>query len=212
MQRVIPIQAGGRPMSDETSALSQERVLAITSSSQWPRNLDHEIEAIAAAGLSRKATYEGFRAVAVRMQSAIEPNSACEGRGCSACCHISVAMSDVEAEVLGAKLGASPRRKVAQERREDVVDEWFGVPCTFLRQGACSIYDSRPIACVLNHSLGPDPSMCSTDIAPDESCVPRMNLIGFWVQYNAALRPKGWGDIRRFFPREVVATMPKRRA
>jgi len=211
MSKVINIQNEGREMSAADAALSRQRVADITSAKTWPRELDEELEAISCAGLSRKATHERFRDVAVRMQAAIAPNSACKGRGCSACCYISVVISDVEADALGSNLGVLPRKKVAQERREDVVDAWFGVPCTFLRNGECSIYENRPIACVLNHSLGPDPSMCSTSIAPEDSCVPRMNLIGFWVQYIAAMKHKGWSDIRRFFPQEVVTTMRKNR-
>ena len=198
-------------MSEATSSLAQDRVLAITGSKQWPSNLDDELEAIAEAGQSRQATYERFRGVAVRMQDAISQNSACQGSGCSACCSISVVMSDVEAEILGGKLGKSPRRKVTEAKRENVADRWFGVPCTFLRKGTCSIYESRPIACVLNHSLGPDPSMCSTEVKPEDSCVPRMNLIGFWIQYIGSIKHKGWADIRSFFPTDLVATMPKRR-
>ncbi len=212
MKRMIPIYGDGRPMPNAMAPVSQERAQGIAGHPRWPRQLDEQLERIAAAGLSRKATHERFRDVAAQMNEAIAPNSACSGRGCSACCSISVVISDVEAEALGDKLGIQPRRKVAQERREDVVDAWFGVPCTFLKQGLCSIYDVRPIACLLNHSLGPDASMCSTDVKPEDSCVPRLNLIGFWVQYIQAMKHKGWSDIRSFFPSEVVATMRRKRA
>lgn len=82
-------------------------------------------------------------------------------RGCSACCHINVDITNDEAEILRKlphgrenlelhkKLGHSPRSNLSKEQSA----------CPFLKDNECSIYDNRPFACRVYHVVS-DPKFC----------------------------------------------------
>lgn len=82
--------------------------------------------------------------------------SVCQ-KGCSACCHIDVAVTRLEADYITKKTGRTFSRgtNITTEHRR---------PCPFLQldTGACSIYDARPFNCRTFHTLD-DPKYCSTE-------------------------------------------------
>lgn len=70
----------------------------------------------------------------------IAPFVACR-RGCSACCHYNVHLYPIEAELIEKHTGF---KKV---KGPHPVLDFTGVPCVFLKDGQCSIYDVRPMVC-----------------------------------------------------------------
>jgi Fe-S-cluster containining protein len=89
------------------------------------------------------------------------------GKGCSACCHINVEVSIPEAILVAMDVGQAedPRRATIKETVDavaglsDMARSRTGLPCPFLTQdGACSVYQRRPIAC--RTYLSPDRERC----------------------------------------------------
>jgi hypothetical protein len=98
----------------------------------------------------------------------VHPHSACR-QGCFHCCHIGVAVSRSEAELIaketGARLQALPHEDGPQallnmqRATEDLAAR--PRPCTFLAEdGRCSIYSSRPLACRQLHNMDVDALLC----------------------------------------------------
>lgn len=96
------------------------------------------------------------------------PRAACR-KGCSHCCHIAVMISRAEVQVIAKETGATLNTSAGsininaedehgglQARSHEVV----GRPCTFLSEGGCSIYTSRPLQCRLLLNLGDDAMHC----------------------------------------------------
>lgn len=197
-RRTIPIFERFAP--DDIRARADARLDNILAAHPWLTDgLEQEVQALAASQGSRQRVYQQLRRIAHRISDAISTDTACRGEGCSACCHISVVVGDVEAEAIGEAVRVKPSMKAAKRQPEDVA-EHFGSPCTFLQDGRCSIYDSRPIACMLHHSLGADPSMCSVSIDPAESFVPTVDLRAFWIACALVTYRRGWADLRSYFP------------
>ena len=84
---------------------------------------------------------------------------------------------------------------------ERVAQRWEGVPCSFLKEGRCSIYASRPLACRLQLNMDDDDLLCQL-IEGESIRVPYLNLTTHHV---AAVVALGMGqpiaDIREWFPR-----------
>lgn len=157
---------------------------------------------IAQLPLSQRIRYN--KLVKLVDQAAVEilPFTACR-KGCSHCCNIAVLMSDVEAQRIGEVIGRKPVKTGAFPADVPALqDKYFGVPCTFLKGGRCSIYAVRPLACRVHFNMADDPLFCSTAIAPQNSLVPSLNLHGV----DRALFVMTYGslhaDIRDFFPKK----------
>lgn len=129
---------------------------------------------------SPAARVHWLRQEAAILGQAMAPISPCRA-GCSHCCYQGVTLAEDEARVIGKAIG----RKVAEpapgrvlnvndllqgtpeesaermaKQRQWTVDEFNGKACTFLRDGACSIYEHRPIACRLHISVSRDDLLC----------------------------------------------------
>lgn len=80
-------------------------------------------------------------------------------RGCSHCCHCAVTLPKAEAELIGQCINRKPAN--APPRSEDESVEWgYHNRCTFLADGECSIYESRPLECRLMFSADVDDLLC----------------------------------------------------
>jgi Fe-S-cluster containining protein len=79
------------------------------------------------------------------------------GRGCSLCCHYRVEISAIEAALIQQETGRKMRKRQREPRRVE------GTPCPFLTEGACTIYEHRPLACRKFVSLARSPKWCAHD-------------------------------------------------
>lgn len=87
--------------------------------------------------------------------SFVQSFSVCS-KGCSACCHIDVLVTELEAKLIDKKMGQ--KRKSPQ----GVFSMDHYSPCPFLdSKGECSIYNARPFNCRTFHTLD-DPKYCET--------------------------------------------------
>lgn len=134
--------------------------------------------------------------------------SACR-KGCSHCCHIPLAVSDIEARLISQRTGR-PMRAVPDAPSTGQVaagstlpgtpadDAGYTRPCPFLRDGECSIYEHRPLACRTHLNLDEDDFLCR--LRPGmEVEVPYADatlLKAAFVDLQPAAR---WADIRAFF-------------
>lgn len=92
----------------------------------------------------------------------IQRNAPCK-KGCNACCHIRVDVTDIEKEYILLSLNSQHRKiiksNIKKIRKNEVNRQklirsgqtkhtLIGKPCLFLdEEGACSIYETRPLAC-----------------------------------------------------------------
>jgi hypothetical protein len=129
--------------------------------------------------------------------------------GCSHCCHIDVTVAESEAALIGKAIDRQPDRTAgvhindidtqAYQRR------FFGVPCPFLENSRCSIYEHRPLSCRRHVSLDDDDLLCQLVPGGDIS-TPNIDMrvdslaYGQVVGAGAAL-----ADIREWFPADSRA-------
>ncbi|WP_234461062.1 YkgJ family cysteine cluster protein [Burkholderia pseudomallei] len=139
-------------------------------------------------------------ALADRFYASTGKNVACK-RGCSHCCHVAVAVTVPEAEAIGKRIGRIPRKVPLRMDAKIGVESGYHNPCTFLRNGECSIYANRPLACRIQYSLDVDALLC--ELGPIPSPVPYMNPLDMNMLLLKALEPTSpdcVADIREFFP------------
>ncbi len=147
-------------------------------------------------------------AIADELNSFNGDNVACR-RGCNHCCHIAVALTDVEAQLVGSKIGRMPRPAGKLWRNYDAsaFDYGYHNPCTFLRDGECSIYENRPLACRTLLNADSDPLLCELTPpgpGPEVPYLNRMPLTQAFADIGLELGPMGAriADIREYFPKE----------
>lgn len=132
-------------------------------------------------------------------------NVACR-RGCNHCCHIAVAVFEDEAKMIGAHLNVEPEKP--PRYRMDFNDVPFGpsFPCTFLKNGECSIYEHRPLNCRTHVNMDVDALLCEMR---DGACysAPLMNSVLFNCAYIYICAPGAQfgeqpklAELREFFP------------
>ncbi len=147
----------------------------------------------------------------------IETVAACR-KGCAHCCHISVTISAVEAAVIGRHAGvkpAQPDSSVHLQTLQDMQQALSEVqkisarteplPCPFLVNDACSIYEARPMACRLLLNLDDDALLCQ--LIPGQAVpVPYANSDQLKTIYLMAQVASPLADIRDFFPTAPPST------
>jgi Fe-S-cluster containining protein len=143
-----------------------------------------------------------LRKIADDAAGVIGPFTPC-AKGCSACCHNPALVSEVEAQLIAQATGAkraSPRRIFdvggGPEARREYFAPYAGVACTFLQDGACSIYKDRPAVCRVQHSIENSPAGCDGGRQPaavdlTEVFLAELQMMGRMMIY---------ADIREFFP------------
>lgn len=140
----------------------------------------------------------------------IAPISACR-RGCYSCCHIPVVVTSAEARLLAAVSGRSMTIRQDSMTVQQFIDgadhsalasgdEHRGIPCPFLADGDCSVYETRPAACRTHFSLAENDLLCK--VVPGHPAeVPFANATMIRAMAMAFTDPgEVLGDIRDFFP------------
>lgn len=196
-----------RPVPVELHRSLEARMQRIANRHPWLQHLDRAVQAIVTADLSHRQRYLRLRALADRIQAAVEPEAACH-RGCSACCTIQVEMTGWEAGLLAKELGLTLLVPDKPHDAASKVSQLSGAACGFLKDGQCSIYAARPLACRLHHSLGPDATMCQSDVPLENSIVPRLNLRIYWLGYAMCSAGTAVGDIADFLAQARRSARP----
>ena len=96
-----------------------------------------------------------YKTVDYYYQKVVAKEAYCK-RGCSWCCRVPVTVTAVEMQYIHDTLGIDAHHLKKGEEKELEPD---GTPCPFLKNGECSIYDSRPFNCRVFASMD-DPSNC----------------------------------------------------
>ena len=81
-------------------------------------------------------------------------------KGCTYCCSYYVTISDIEIQFI-----EKNNKKIKRKKQFNTDNKGVGTPCLFLKNGACSIYESRPYVCRRHVVLTPDNSVCTEDNA-----------------------------------------------
>jgi Fe-S-cluster containining protein len=141
----------------------------------------------------------------------VKGNVACRA-GCSHCCHIGVPLNPVEARMIGDVIGRDPRDVGRGPPTFDQYGALEGVewgyhnPCTFLRDGMCSIYEHRPLTCRVHFNMDRDELLCKFTGSTHQ--VPYMDLTQYRFAY-VMIGGVGLADIREYFPREELPRAPE---
>lgn len=151
------------------------------------------------SGLPQKAKMNRLKKAADKISATITPLSACRN-GCSHCCNIAATITKTEAEAMARASGRKMEKLNCPPPSEDSRMKWFRVPCPFLVNGSCSVYEERPIVCRLMFNIADSNYFCSTDIEPEDSHVTMLNLQQLETGYMKSFILQQWGDIRDFFP------------
>lgn len=153
---------------------------------------------LSAGGLSKPRKYFRLLEIADRAAELVGPETPCR-RGCSACCHMAVGMGSIEAQRIALKTGRQPQVPPPYVDTRVNVSRYTGVPCPFLKENICTIYDVRPLACRIHHSLMDDAEPCNTKTNPGAK-VASLNHQHFDVAAALLMADEPFGDIREFFP------------
>lgn len=128
--------------------------------------------------------------------AAILPYTACT-HNCSYCCNMAVTMTSTEAELIGKFIG---RKVTIPARRTDIManqKKYSGVPCLFLKDGRCSVYEVRPLACRVHVNMADTPDVCDVK---NPVQMPMLDTQKIDEAHFIAFRDDAWADIRDFFP------------
>ncbi len=145
-----------------------------------------------------------LRQIVDKVAAAIAPFTPCR-KGCSACCHKSAIVSEMDAMQIAQATGASlavPQNvfevRDGGEARTRYLLAYAGKPCTFLKDGACSIYEHRPVVCRVQHSLEDDAAPCEPREGLHAAAMDLTDVYLAELQMNG--RMMVYADIREFFP------------
>jgi Fe-S-cluster containining protein len=119
---------------------------------------------------------------------------------------MAVTICDREAQKIDQYLGIKrvPQKKLDLSvidllaYREKTVEQWLGVPCTFLAEdGSCRIYEVRPMACRVFWNLSDYPQLCdcSTKLPVPSVDMGLVHLAAASMTYE-----EEFGDIREYYP------------
>lgn len=183
-------------------AFAESRIKAFIAS--VPPDLVHEEQHIAAnvnninasPRVKLRKVYDLLDRISQHTQSFV-PCSA----GCSDCCKMNVSISDVEAEQIGARINRTPESPKTPTRPDDT-SKHLGVPCPFLKNDECSIYDFRPVVCRKHFTFDASPYWCHPSRSTS-GALPQLALSGVDSVYAViSIRRKTifFADIRDFFP------------
>lgn len=148
--------------------------------------------------------HQQIRFIVDRAAELVAPISACK-KGCSMCCNMAVTISSHEAKLIGDAIGRVPQ-VVGMETDPDVLASlYLNVPCTFLINNECSIYEHRPSPCRTHFNISDYPQLCDT-VNYNGTMVPKVNFHAVELSLAVINYKKGnvFNDIRAFFPKAAA--------
>lgn len=130
----------------------------------------------------------------------------CCKEGCSWCCNMAVGVTSVDADIIYRATGIEPKKVVIDlerlmEEGESRVRKYMNVPCPFLKDSKCSVYEHRPSACRTHFNMSDYPQVCDLGGFVERD-VPNVDLRDLWVAEARICFGLGvcMGDIREYFP------------
>ncbi|TAK99234.1 MAG: YkgJ family cysteine cluster protein [Aquabacterium sp.] len=109
------------------------------------------------SNMSRHAVLRGIYEIVDRVGELVDPFTVCSS-GCSACCHIPVGISEIEASYIERNTGRRMKRGVVSAPAP--LPGTVG-PCPLLApDGRCSVYEARPFICRVFAAFD-DPALCA---------------------------------------------------
>lgn len=197
---------GSRPAPNQSEPITKDEANLQAQRNIDLLNLDETIDSpryefmdVLYKDVPARAKLNLLKRAADKINSAALPRSACKS-GCSHCCNISAVINQVDADAIGRATGVKPKKLKLGRPDIGARDKWFGIPCTFLVKGRCSIYEDRPIACRMLFNMADTSYFCDTKIPPEDSHVTMLNLKQLEEGYVKTFIHHDWGDIRDFFP------------
>ena len=171
------------------------------------RKFTIDLQKIVSTSGSRKPKFIAIQKLTSELREITQEFTACK-KGCSACCNQRVMLSQSEADAIGHSIKKpavqlSPKYKIPDQNE-------FGseTPCTFLSDGACTIYDVRPFMCRNQVNLDKDNLLCGQENwdlgksnSPKFTGVPMLGPGPVLDVYRAISGQDIVGDIRDFFPK-----------
>ncbi|WP_457334893.1 YkgJ family cysteine cluster protein [Rhizobacter sp. P5_C2] len=157
-------------------------------------------QAVRATKASARSKLWRIYRVADELSKAREPFVACE-KGCASCCHMNVTITKAEADRLERAAG---RRAAAVDRSvHHDQGKFVGIPCPFLdAQGACTVYEDRPLSCRKHGSFFESAAACHPSVM-NEVEVPMVGFSGLdeaLFEVSSVPGAPVLADIRDFFP------------
>lgn len=124
--------------------------------------LNQEVPAIAEMEADLPVRYQRLMVVVKRIGEIVAPVVPCKS-GCNHCCKMAVTISSYEAELIGQAIGIKPRKHVRIiVDKEELISEYMNVPCPFLKNHKCAIYENRPLPCRTHYNISSYPVLCDT--------------------------------------------------
>lgn len=130
--------------------------------------------------------------------------------GCSACCHMTVELGQVEADYIATN--TSFRAKRLKHDRKNATTPWVDKnrPCPFLKDNSCSIYAYRPLSCRLHVNFDDTAIMCIESLESGGKSkglmLKREALMPYILAayFQLSKRYGKTGDIRHFFGEAII--------
>lgn len=146
-----------------------------------------------------------LRHIAGEWSAAFAAKTACAS-GCSHCCNINVSVARSEARLIAKAIKRPLSEPTQQLDIYSVKDrnDYFDVPCTFLKAGKCSIYAHRPLACRTLVNMDDVDLLCR--LVPGKTIpVPYLNTIELQGYMGYLTQMEQFADIREWFAADEVS-------
>ena len=141
-----------------------------------------------------------LRHIAGQWSTVFSSKTACSS-GCSHCCHLAVMVPRSEAKLMAKVMGIKVTEPAAVLDLEGANDAmaYLGVPCTFLVDNRCSIYDHRPMMCRTLVNMDSVDTLCRIVKGVDVP-VPYLNTLEMKAYFAYLTQTEQFADIREWFP------------
>lgn len=183
------------PKADEDARINVERL----NGNPRLQTLRRQLAEVVTPKVPQQAKIQRLRYLAGEYSAEAAKHAAC-AKGCSHCCNIGVTVSRAEAKLIAKQTRRAMAEPAATSRvGEPPKTEFFGVACTFLIAGRCSIFASRPLTCRALVNMDNVDLLCR--LVPGEMIpVPYLNTTEFQGVFVALSEGEDFADVREWFP------------
>ncbi|MGZ8175684.1 MAG: YkgJ family cysteine cluster protein [Methylobacter sp.] len=124
----------------------------------------------------------------------VNKNTPCK-KSCNHCCYYNISVSELEIQYIESS------NNIKRNQSHSIVSDFHGTPCPFLKEGCCSIYNSRPFVCRRHVSLGSSDNWCKVEVANKHE-FPLLSFSEIDKSYDFLVNESGLNqrsDIRQLF-------------